>query len=449
MAFGTGLSGLNAASKNLDVIGHNIANANTTGMKAGRAEFSEMYASALGAAGGSNGGIGVSVATVAQQFTQGNLKVTGNNLDMAINGEGFFKVALTDGSSAYTRNGEFKLDKDGYIITNSKARLQGFQTDRNGNQSSVETSDIRLPTGATLAPKATGSDPDNPGIRLTANLDSRADVITAPVAAGAAPAAGETHAVPSEQRKYGTAVNVYDQTGNAIPVQIYFIKSAPNTWQVRASVDGGVNTLAAPTGEIVFNAVDDLAATPPQYAGQPDYTALTLADLAITVPVDAIAPGVPSADLTDIPFGFGDEVNGFTLTQYGSSYSVFDLKQDGYAAGELTGISLDEKGIISAQYSNGESFASGQVSLTRFRNPQGLSPVNGGYWLESSGSGDPITGSPLSGRFGSVRSGSLEESNVDMTAELVNMIVAQRSYQANAQTIKTQDQVLSTLVNLR
>ena len=124
MAFGTGLSGHNAASKNLDVIGHNIANGNTTGMKAGRAEFSEMYANSLGAAGGSNGGIGVALATVATQFTQGNLKTTGNNLDMAVNGEGFFRVKMTDGSTAFTRNGEFKLDKSGYIITNAGARVQ-------------------------------------------------------------------------------------------------------------------------------------------------------------------------------------------------------------------------------------------------------------------------------------------------------------------------------------
>jgi len=139
MSFGTGLSGLNASAKNLDVIGHNIANANTTGMKAGRAEFSEMYASALGAAGGSNGGIGVSVATVSQLFTQGNIKVTGNNLDLAINGEGFFKVGMTDGSTAYTRGGEFKLDKEGYIITNSGARLQGYQTDSDGTRTTVVT----------------------------------------------------------------------------------------------------------------------------------------------------------------------------------------------------------------------------------------------------------------------------------------------------------------------
>jgi flagellar hook protein FlgE len=449
MGFGTGLSGLNAATKNLDVIGHNIANANTIGMKAGRAEFSEMYAASLGAAGGSSGGIGVSVAKVAQQFSQGNLKVTGNTLDMAVNGEGFFKVALTDGSTAYTRNGEFKLDKEGYIITNGQARLHGFPTDRFGNQTSVETSPLQLPTGATVAPRATGSASTDPGIRLTANLDSRAAVVAAPVAAGATPAPGQTHAVPQDQRKYGTSVNVYDQMGNAIPVQIYFIKSAANTWQVRASTDGGVTTLAQPSGSIPFNAADNLAATPPLYAGQPNYTTLNMANLAITVPLNAVAPGIPSTALTNIPFTFGDQTKGFTLTQYGANFAVTDLKQDGYAAGELTGIGVDEKGVITARYSNGESFASGQVALTRFRNPQGLEPVNGGYWTKSNSSGEPVTGSPLTGRFGQVRSGALEESTVDLTAELVNMIVAQRSYQANAQTIKTQDQVMTTLVNLR
>ncbi|NIC40231.1 flagellar hook-basal body complex protein, partial [Aquabacterium sp. A08] len=164
MSFQTGLSGLNASSRNLDVIGHNIANANTTGMKASRIEFAELYASSLGAAGGSNSGIGVQVATVSQLFTQGNIKVTGNQLDLAINGSGFFQVKGTDGVT-YTRNGEFKLDKDGYIITNNGARLQGYATDEVGKLSNgKETKDLRLPTGAPIDPRATTN------INITANL---------------------------------------------------------------------------------------------------------------------------------------------------------------------------------------------------------------------------------------------------------------------------------------
>jgi flagellar hook protein FlgE len=444
MGFGTGLSGLNAASKNLDVIGHNIANANTTGMKAGRAEFSEMYASALGAAGGSNGGIGVAVAAIAQQFTQGNIKVTGGTMDMAINGEGFFKTTLTDGSTAYTRNGEFKLNSDGYIITNNGAKLQGYPTDTAGVRAGVTTGDLKLPTGATVAPKVTTD------IVATANLDSRAPVSsTAIPAAGSGPVAPATHALTAEQRKYGTSINVYDSLGNAIPVQMYFIKDpvVPNTWQVRASVDGGKNLLAMSAGtSVTFNSVDNLLAVPPTYAGQPNAASVPAQ---FTIPVDTIALGIPSATLTDVKMSYGDATKGWTLTQYGSDFSVFDLNQDGYAAGELTNISISEAGVLTANYSNGESFGAGQVALTRFRNPQGLAAVNGGYWQASASSGDPIDGAALEGRFGQIRAGALEESNVDLTAELVNMIVAQRSYQANAQTIKTQDQVMTTLVNIR
>ncbi|TSE31471.1 Flagellar hook protein FlgE [Tepidimonas thermarum] len=433
MSFGTGLSGLNAASKNLDVIGHNIANANTTGMKAGRAEFAEMYASSLGAAGGSNGGIGVSVANVAQMFTQGNIKITGNNLDMAINGDGFFKVALTDGSTAYTRNGEFKLDKDGYIVTNNGARLQGYQTDTAGKPISVVTSDLKLPTGGIIDPRPTGTNPamtSDEGVFITANLDA------------AAP--GQNTGMPTSPiadtlKTYGTSLNVYDQQGVAIPVQIYFVKddSTPNTWYVVAEMtDTGGTTTGVGSGTITFG---------------PDGKPTSGAPITFTIAANAYNGTAPSAALTNVPIKFGDGTAGhpYTLTQYGAKFSVYDLRQDGYSAGELTSISVAEDGKITARYSNGQSQISGQVMLTRFRNVQGLLPINGGYWQKTAASGDPIEGQPLSGRFGLIRSGALEESNVDLTQELVNMIVAQRAYQANAQTIKTQDQVQQTLVNLR
>ena len=429
MSFGTGLSGLNAASKNLDVIGHNIANANTTGMKAGRAEFSEMYASALGAAGGSNGGIGVAVATVSQLFTQGNLKVTGNNMDIAVNGEGLFKVAMTDGSTAYTRNGEFKLDKDGYIITNNQAVLQGYETDREGKRTSVVTTPLKLPTGGVITPKATGTDPLRPDMTLKANLDSRV-IDQTTVAYGAGTAADPY--LKNEHKTYGTALNVYDTLGNSVPLQIYFVKTATaNEWEVNYSIDNGVSTPIA-TGTIEFD-----PATGQLLTGQ------ALPDL--TIPVATPPATVPSAPIALV--GADMDITG--LTQFGTNFAVYDLQQDGYSPGELTSINIGEDGIITANYSNGTAQAAGQISLTNFRNLQGLAPVNGGYWKETAASGAPVTGAPLEGRLGQIRSGALEESNVDMTAELVNMIVAQRSYQANAQTIKTQDQVLSTLVNLR
>jgi flagellar hook protein FlgE len=425
MGFNIGLSGLNAASKNLDVIGHNIANSSTIGMKAGRAEFSELIASSLGAAGGSTGGIGVSVATVSQQFTQGNIKSTGNVTDLAINGAGFFKVTQTDGSTAYTRDGEFKLDKDGYIVTNTGAQLQGFQTDRSGNRTSVVTSSLVLPTGSVIAPKATGTDPTNPGITLTANLDSRVttQLPDPPV-----------DPLPDSQKTYGTALNVYDTLGNAVPLEVYFIKSGTaNQWAAKASTDGGVTTMDM--GTITFDPT----------TGLPASNTLT----GLTIPAATAPAVVPSADIVIPPINVGNATDGWTLTQYGTSFSVYDLKQDGYAPGNLTSISIGENGMLQAQYSNGTTQDAGQVALTSFRNVQGLAPSNGGYWSATFASGDPVDMAPQEGNMGSIRSGSLEESNVDLTAELVNMIVAQRAYQANAQTIKTQDQVQSTLVNLR
>jgi len=422
MSFGTGLSGLNAASKNLDVIGHNIANANTTGMKAQRAEFAEMYAASLGAAGGSNGGIGVSVATVAQMFTQGNIKITGNNLDMAINGEGFFSVELTDGSIAYTRNGEFKLDRDGNIITNNGAKLLGYATDTTGRPTSVEPVPLNLPTGKNIDPK------ESTELKLTMNLDARAEVDT--VGAPLTP----------ENKQYGTSLNLYDTLGNAVPVQIYFIKTAANAWDavsVYQPVDPPGPAVETNLGTINFNPT----------TGRPN---LPLSLTNIQVATDAIAPGLPADDI-DVALNFGDPANPAlaTVTQFGSKFAVYEVSQDGYPSGELTSIAVGEDGVITARYSNGVSQANGQVVLTRFRNVQGLQPINGGYWQKTQASGDPIIGQPLSGRFGLIRSGALEESNVDLTQELVNMIVAQRHYQANAQTIKTQDQVQQTLVNLR
>jgi len=433
MGFGTGLSGLNAASKNLDVIGHNIANTNTTGMKAGRAEFSEMYASALGAAGGGNGGIGVAIATVATQFSQGNLKVTGNNLDMAVNGEGFFKVNLSDGTTAYTRNGEFKLDKEGYIITNNGAKVQGYMpASIGGIIPTGVTTNLQLPTSQAIEPKqTTGATATDPAISLTANLPTDATIGVATL-----PATGD---LSDAQKKYATSLNIYDAKGSAIPVRISFVNTAAGAWSAIASVQNETTGAWShtPAGTVTFAA-----------DGKPSAAALAIPS---TWPaVDAVRTGVPSAATTAaLAIGVGDATSGWTLTQYDMEFAVNELSQTGYAAGELTGISVNEEGIIKASYSNGENMNAGQLSLTRFRNIQGLSTVNGGYYLESANSGTPVEGKPMSGRFGQIRGGTLEESNVDMTAELVNMIVAQRSYQANAQTIKTQDQVLSTLVNLR
>ena len=404
MAFQHGLSGLNASSKNLDVIGHNIANANTTGFKASRAEFAEMVAASMGAGGGNNYGIGVEVAAVAQQFSQGNVTVTGNNLDVAINGNGFFKVLQTDGSAAYTRAGNFKLDKTGDLVTNGGAQVMGFKVDPTTGTSTSEPQPLSFPTGAPIQAKQTL------GITAALNLDARTKD-----AASTVP--------PTPRSTYGTSINVFDTQGVAIPVNLYFEKNTSNTWDVFTDLTG------PSIGTIAFD-------------GNGQYTSTTPSPLQVNVDPTVSNPNSP-------PGAWDVDIDFSKATQFGSKFAVADLTQDGYASGDLTSINISNDGMVMASYSNGVTRAEAQVALANFRNPQGLLAVGGNNWVESFDSGPAVMGKPGDGNFGALRSGALEDSNVDLTAELVNMMTAQRAYQANAQTIKTQDQVMSTLVNLR
>ena len=401
MSFQQALSGLNAASRSLDVIGHNIANANTVGMKSSRAEFSEVYASAAGGIGGTNVGLGVEVGTVSQQFAQGSINITGNELDVAINGGGFFQVKANDGSTAYTRSGNFKLDKEGSLITNNGAHLMGYPTDVKGVRQSFDAQPLRLPTGTPIPAKQTS--------KMTAEITLDATAAVTP---------------PTPLTTYGTSLTAYDPQGLEVPVGLYFEKTANNTWNVYTSVNGA----------------DPAASTPFQLNFKTDGSLDTATS---TVPTLTLAsPNNPAQTFTaSLDLG--------KMTQVNSRFAVADLSQDGYTSGQLTGIAIENNGVITATYSNGQTQSAGQVALVNFRNAQGLSPTGAGYWSQTFASGQPVRGAPGDGTLGQLRSGALEESNVDLTAELVNMMTTQRAYQANAQTIKTQDQVMSTLVNLR
>lgn len=403
MSFQTALSGLNTSSRNLDVIGNNIANANTTGMKSSRAEFSSLVAASLAGGGSSSNGIGVEVANVSQQFSQGNISITGNDLDVAINGSGFFQLTMPDGSAAYTRDGTFKLDKDGNLITNAGASVMGVPTDIDGVPTSTTIQSLQLPTNAPIAANVTSN------IVAEFNLDARA-----PEAALAVP--------PTPRTTYGTSLTAYDSQGTPVPVSLYFERvaaSGTDNWDVYDVASGG-----APLFQMQFDANGALVSpvTPP----------------ILTIPT-------PSATTLDI----SATLDVSKVTQFGASFAVSKLTQDGYPPGELVGLKVGEDGVITARYSNGETQAAGKLALADFRNVQGLAPSNGGTWIETFASGQPIQGAPGVGKFGALRAGALEESNVDLTGELVNMMTAQRAYQANAQTIKTMDQVMSTLVNLR
>jgi flagellar hook protein FlgE len=404
MSFQQALSGLNAASRSLDVIGHNIANAGTTGMKSSRAEFAEIYASSAGGIGGTNVGLGVAVDTVSQQFTQGSLTITGNDLDVAVNGAGFFQVKAPDGSTAYTRAGNFKLDKDGNIITTSGAQVMGYPTDTKGTRLSFDTQPLKLPTGAPIPAKQT--------TKMAAEITLDASAVVA-----------STASPPTPLTKYGTSLTAFDAQGLEIPVGLYFQKTANNTWNVYTSVNGADPAASTPF-TLTFRADGSLD------------PASTVPPITLTSPNDPAQTFTANLDLTK-------------MTQVNARFAVSDLSQDGYTAGQLTGIKIENSGIITATYSNGQTQSAGQVALVNFRNAQGLAPTGSGYWVETAASGQPVRGAPGEGTFGQLRSGALEESNVDLTAELVNMMTTQRAYQANAQTIKTQDQVMSTLVNLR
>jgi flagellar hook protein FlgE len=415
MGFQQGLSGLNASSKNLDVIGHNIANSGTVGFKASRTEFAAMVANAIGTAGSGNAGIGVQVGAVAQQFTQGNISVTGNNLDVAINGNGFFRIQQPDGSTAYTRAGNFKLDDKGNVVTNNHGKVMGYPMDPVTRTRTASTPQpLSFPTGVPIPAK------ESTTIKASFNLDARVAAMS-----------------DADRANYGTSINVYDSQGVATPVSLYFQKNGANTWDVYDKLDDPNATppiVATPIGQIQFDNNGNIigpAATPPATGFQMPVT---------------IAPPTPNPN--NLP-AYTVQVNLDGVTQFGTKFAVSELTQDGYTAGQLTGINIGNDGTIMASYSNGVTRAEGQVALASFRNTQGLADIGNNLWQETFESGQPVMGVPTEGAFGALRSGALEDSNVDLTAELVNMMTAQRAYQANAQTIKTQDQVLSTLVNLR
>ncbi|MBD3892600.1 flagellar hook protein FlgE [Hydrogenophaga sp.] len=404
MSFQQGLSGLNSASRNLDVIGHNIANANTVGMKASRAEFAELYASSINASGGTNVGIGVTVAATTQMFTQGNITVTGNELDVAINGNGFFELTMPNGAMAYSRSGLFKLNNEGQVVTNLGGQLMGYPTDEQGTRLSFTTQPLGLPTGGPIPARQTSR------IEAEFNLDARA-----PVAASAVP--------PTPLTKYGTSVIAYDPQGLEIPVGLAFEKIGLNRWNVYTSVNGSSPGASTPF-VLEFN------------------TDGTLSPASVVPPLTLSSPNNPALTFP-VTLDLG------RVTQFGVAFAVNNLQQDGYRPGEFTGLKINEGGIITASYSNGQTRAAGQIALVNFRNVQGLQPTGNGNWAATHATGEPMHGAPGEGKLGVLRSGALEDSNVDITSELVNMMVAQRAYQANAQSIRTQDQVLSTLLNMR
>lgn len=629
MGFQQGLSGLNAAAKNLDAIGNNVANAGTVGFKSSQAQFADVYAASLSGGGAGQIGLGTKTANVAQQFTQGNISATNNPLDVAINGGGFFRLD-TNGSISYSRNGQFQRNKDGFIVSSTGAKVTGYGVDpSSGAIVATNPAPVSLPT-SDLSPQETGGSASAAGAKMAVNLDSRE----------ALPVTATFNPLDPTSYNRSSPITVYDTLGNPHVLSMYFTKTATaGTWNLNANVDGtglnvpaaaavvNANTLAVGTGgsagisaavtaiqaagtgwtvgmaaydnattaataaaaataalpavttaqinaavtaaqassaaalamarsavssamtQVTTAAASVIADTTPASGAQAalanaaslsataasaalaamstpptaaeiataaaaaaaastaatamDTTGLlaatttavnfakaqaSAASLAITAAQAAQAAAtlttVPGATLsttqlvfntsgqllTTMPLSISLDLAGvstalgtansaatplafnldFTGTsQYGSVFGVNALSQDGFSSGRLNGFNIGSDGVVQGRYSNGQSRSLGQIVLANFTNPNGLKPLGNNQWAETPDSNQPLIGTPGSGSLGVMQSASVEESNVDLTAELVNMITAQRLYQANAQTIKTQDSIMQTIVNLR
>jgi len=424
MSFQQGLSGLNAAAKNLDVIGNNVANANVIGFKGSQAQFADVFANSLGGSGGTQVGIGAQVKAVAQQFSQGNITATSNPLDVAINGRGFYRMS-ENGTISYSRNGQFHTDSSGYIVNADNLRLTGYSVDSVGTIVATSPVELQIST-ADITPKATAA------FTSGLNVDARSGVLVP---------AGFNATNPATYTS-STSGTVYDSLGNSHVLTLYFLKSASNAWQTYATVDGAATGAGVPIGVT-------LAGGGSQALSFSTSGALTSPAAAVAVAVDlnAVAAALGTVNGATSPLNFTLDLT--SATQFGTGFSVNTLTQDGYTSGRLSGFTVGSDGVMQGHYSNGQTKTLGQVVLANFNNPQGLKPMGGNQWEETSDSGLPIVGVPSSGSLGALQAAAVEDSNVDLTAELVNMITAQRVYQANAQSIKTQDAVLQTLVNLR
>jgi flagellar hook protein FlgE len=415
MSFQQGLSGLNASSKALDVVGNNVANASTVGFKTANAHFADVYAASLGNTGASQVGIGVMVSTIFQQFTQGNITTTNNSLDIAINGGGFFNV-MRDNLISYTRNGQFHTDNQGYIVNDNAYRLMGYIATSTGEIVSSEPRAIQIDT-SNIAPRPTGAALGGDA-KMVVNLDSSEDV----------PAFPTFNYQNPLTYTYSTAQTVYDTLGVEHNLTYYFVKTSTlGQWDVYATLDG-LNPQSM--GSLNFD-TNGVLQTPQPVALPSTWTITTGA-------TSPLGSGLPNWNID------------FTgTTNFSGPSTVNSNYQGGYAQGALSSISVSSDGVILGNYNNGQQKALAQVVLTTFPNMNGLVDLGNNLYDATSDSGQPLVGAPGTGSRGLLRSAAVEESNVDLTNELVNMITLQRNYQANAQTIKTQDSIMQTLVNLR
>lgn len=438
MSFQQGLSGLKSSSTALDVTGNNIANSATVGFKSSEAQFADIYAASLSGTGTSQVGIGSTVTSVSQQFTQGNITTTSNSLDISINGNGFFRMD-DNGTITYSRAGQFELDANGYIVDDSGRVLTGYLADSTGNIIQSSPVDIQL-SSANVAPVATGaSGTTDAGVQANFNFNSNSTVPTTTFDTTV-----DATENASTSYNYSTSTTIYDSLGNSHTLTFYLALSdtvdataaaegATATWNVYVSIDGTATDNSGLSPAIVsFDSSGNMVGT---------------STLTAAIDLDQVMTDQGETNIASSPLTFDIDLS--ESTQYGTSFAVNSLAQDGYTSGSLSSVSVGDDGIVTGTYSNGQTRALAQVVLANFANPNGLTSLGDNQWAETAASGAAVVGTPTSGTLGTLQSLSVEESNVDLTAELVDLITEQRNYQANAQTIKTEDAIMNTLVNLR
>lgn len=423
----SGVSGLKAESDALGVTGDNIANVNTSGFKAQRAVFEDVLGHSI-LAGTSTGlpGSGVRVGDIQQMFTQGTLSNTGVSTDVALNGDGFFVVKGTvDGVSSnfYTRAGEFVIDKDGKLTNTSGLKVQGYQANGDGTFA-ASLSDVTAPTAA-LPARATTA------MNITANIDSSAQVITA----------AWDPQDPANTANFSTTMSVYDSLGNAHTADVYFRKTADNAWDYHVLVPGAdLNPPVTGNSEIGSGALTFTT------DGQLNSETVTTAVSA------TFGGGATAAQAITLDFGTSIAEGGTGLdgtTQFAGPSNVSSQKQDGYASGDFSGVSVDGQGVVTGLYTNGEKIAMSQLAIAKFRSNDGLGRAGQNLWISTRESGTAAMGTAGSGGRGATTGGALEGSNVDLASEFVSMIQHQRSFSANSKTITTADEMLQELINIK
>lgn len=455
MSFNIALSGIAAAQKDLNTTANNIANVNTIGFKESRAEFADVYANSIFSNSKTAVGGGVTTTQIAQQFHQGSLQFTNNALDLAISGGGFFVTSASVGSSqdqSFSRAGAFKVDSNSYMVDAAGNFVQAFPVDEAGNSTSVSlttTKPIKIPDTAG-SPVKTGA------IGLQMNLNVAEKTLN--------PAAFD----PNDPKTFNksTSVTIYDSLGEAHIMTSYFVKptnasyTGESNWVAFYAVDGKQVDLAGAAGTYQTDTNADGIADTPQTAVTTggwtgsvlkfnDAGAYTGSDPAVlTTEALGVAPGAgvlgPGADGTQtINIGFNNP------TQYASAFEVTELTQDGTTVGRLTNVAIGADGLVVAKYSNGSTVPLARVALVRFANEQGMTQVGNTSWKASLDSGPALAGEANSGTFGSIRSSALEQSNVDLTTELVDLISAQRNFQANSRTLEVNNTLQQTILQIR